>query len=132
MINVLLLFIPFFKDTAILLATIPAATTLVAGSLGAIPSRPTWGSINASNWMKAYALEIAIVSLALFFLSCFSVLSVLPSLAADVPRYDAHLGFSELSLDYRLIFWFKKPAMLLLWVFQPSHYFLLLAKRKSL
>ena len=98
------LFIPFFKDTAILLATIPAATTLVAGSLGAIPSRPTWGSIKSSNWMKAYALEIAIVSLALFFLSCFSVLSALPSLAADVPRYDAHLGFSELSLDYRLIF----------------------------
>ena len=39
------LFIPFFKDTAVLLAVVPAATTIVAGSLGAMPSRPAWGSI---------------------------------------------------------------------------------------
>ncbi|WP_136987747.1 hypothetical protein [Synechococcus sp. UW69] len=97
------LFIPFFKDTAVLLAVIPAATTIVAGSLGAMPSRPAWGSITPSQWRKAYALEIAILSLALFFLAAFGTLSALPSLAADVPRYDAHLGFSVLALDIRLI-----------------------------
>ena len=97
------LFIPFFKDTAVLLAVVPAATTIVAGSLGAMPSRPAWGSIQPSQWMKAYALDIAIVSLALFFLASFAILSGLPSLAADVPRYDAHLGFSVLALDIRLI-----------------------------
>ena len=97
------LFIPFFKDTAVLLAVIPAATTIVAGSLGAMPSRPSWGAIQPSQWMKAYALDIAIVCLALFFLASFAILSVLPSLAADVPRYDSHLGFSVLALDIRLI-----------------------------
>ena len=97
------LFIPFFKDTAVLLAVIPAATTIVAGSLGAMPSRPAWGSIKPAEWRKVYALDIAIVSLALFFLASFALLSALPSLAADVPRYDAHLGFSVLALDIRLI-----------------------------
>ena len=61
-----------------------------------IASSPPSGS-------QAYALEIAIVSLALFFLASFAILSALPSLAADVPRYDAHLGFSVLALDIRLI-----------------------------
>ena len=97
------LFIPFFKDTAVLLAVVPAATTVVAGSLGAMPSRPRWGSTNPSQWLTAYALDIAIVSLSLFFLASFAILSALPSLAADVPRYDAHLGFSVLALDVRLI-----------------------------
>ena len=97
------LFIPFFKDTAVLLAVIPAATTIAAGSLGAMPSRPAWGSIKLSQWAKAYALDIAIASLALFFLAAFAILSALPSFAADVPRYDAHLGFSVLSLDIRLV-----------------------------
>nr|WP_137006827.1 hypothetical protein [Synechococcus sp. UW106] len=97
------LFIPFFKDTAVLLAVIPAATTIVAGSFGVMPSRPTWGSTKTSQWINAYALEIAIASLALFFLASFAILSALPSLAADVPRYDAHLGFSVLALDIRLI-----------------------------
>ena len=97
------LFIPFFKDTAVLLAVIPAATTIVAGSLGAMPSRPAWGSIHPSKWIEAYALDFAIFSLAPFFLASFALLSALPSLAADVPRYDAHLGFSVLALDIRLI-----------------------------
>ena len=97
------LFIPFFKDTAVLLAVVPAASTIVAGSLGAMPSRPRWGLTQASKWMQAYALEIAIVSLAPFFMASFAFLSALPSLAADVPRYDAHLGFSVLALDVRLI-----------------------------
>jgi len=98
------LFIPFFKDTAVLLAVIPPATTIIAGGLGAIPSHPAWGSIKPAQWIKAYALDIAIVSLALFFLASFAILSALPSLAADVQRYDAHLGFSVLALDVRLIF----------------------------
>ena len=97
------LFIPFFKDTAVLLAVVPAATTVVAGSVGAMPSRPRWGSTKPSQWLTAYALDIAIVSLSLFFLASFAILSALPSLAADVPRYDAHLGFSVLALDVRLI-----------------------------
>ena len=86
-----------------LLAVIPAATTIVAGSLGAMPSRPAWGSIHPSKWIGAYALDFAIFSLAPFFLASFAPLSALPSLAADVPRYDAHLGFSVLALDIRLI-----------------------------
>ena len=97
------LFIPFFKDTAVLLTVVPAATTIIAGNLGAMHSRPRWGSTLPSKWMQAYALEIAIVSLALFFLASFAFLSALPSLAADVPRYDSHLGFSVLALDIRLI-----------------------------
>ena len=97
------LFIPFFKDTAVLLAVIPAATTIVAGSLGAMPRRPAWGSIQPSKWMEAYTLDFAILSLAPFFLASFALLSALPSLAADVPRYDTHLGFSVLALDIRLI-----------------------------
>ncbi len=40
------LFIPFFKDTAVLLAV---AATTIAGSLGAMLSRPAWGSINPPN-----------------------------------------------------------------------------------
>ena len=97
------LFIPFFKDTAVLLAVIPAATTIVAGSLGAMPRRPAWGSIQPSKWMEAYTLDFAILSLAPFFLASFALLSALPSLAADMPRYDTHLGFSVLALDIRLI-----------------------------
>jgi len=97
------LFIPFFKDTAVLLAVIPAATTIVAGSIGAMPSRPAWGSSQTTQWMNAYAIEIAIVSLALFFMASFALLSALPSFAADIPRYDAHLNFSVLALDIRLI-----------------------------
>ena len=97
------LFIPFFKDTAVLLAVIPAATTIVAGSLGTMPNYPRWRSTKLPDWMKAYALELAILSLAPFFLAAFAMLSALPSLAADVQRYDAHLGFSVLALDIRLI-----------------------------
>ena len=96
------LFIPFFKDTAVLLAVIPAATTIVAGSLAPSPAA-RHGDQQPSKWMEAYALDFAILSLAPFFLASFALLSALPSLAADVPRYDAHLGFSVLALDIRLI-----------------------------
>jgi len=98
------LFIPFFKDVAVLLSVIPAITTIAAGALGAVPGRPKWGAIRPLSWMHSYALEIAIISLAPFFLASFAILSALPSLAAGVQRYDAHLGFSALSLDIRLIF----------------------------
>ena len=97
------LFIPFFKDTAVLLAVTPAAITILAGSLGAIPGRPRWGAVPTSRWVEAYALDLAIVSLTPFFLASFALLSALPSLAADAPRYDSHLGFSTLALDIRLI-----------------------------
>ena len=114
------LFIPFFKDTAVLLAVVPAATTIVAGSLGAMPSRPRWGSTQPSQWLTAYALDIAIVSLSLFFMASFAILSALPSLAADVPRYDAHLGFSVLALDIRLIFFLGFIASRL-WLISWKH-----------
>ena len=58
------LFIPFFKDTAVLLAVIPPPRRSSPASLGAMPSRPAWGSTQPSQWIKAYALDIAIVSLA--------------------------------------------------------------------
>ena len=114
------LFIPFFKDTAVLLAVVPAATTVVAGSVGAMPSRPRWGSTQPSQWLTAYALDIAIVSLSLFFMASFAILSALPSLAADVPRYDAHLGFSVLALDIRLIFFLGFIASRL-WLISWKH-----------
>ena len=98
------LFIPFFKDTAILLAAVPAGATIVLGSLGRMPNYPSWGSLRPSEWLRAYALEIALCSLTPFFLASFVILSALPSLAAGVQRYDAHLGFSVLALDIRLIF----------------------------
>ena len=97
------LFIPFFKDTAVLLAVTPAAITILAGSLGAIPGQPRWGAVQTSRWAEAYALDLAIVSLTPFFMASFALLSALPSLAADAPRYDSHLGFSTLALDIRLI-----------------------------
>ena len=97
------LFITFFKDVAVLLSVIPAITTIAAGALGAVPGRPKWGAIRPLSWMHSYALEIAIISLAPFFLASFAILSALPSLAAGVRRYDAHLGFSVLALDIRLI-----------------------------
>ena len=98
------LLIPFFKDTAILLVVVPAACTILLGSLGKMPNYPSWDSLKPSNWLRAYALEIALCSLAPFFLASFVILSALPSLAAGVQRYDAHLGFSVLALDIRLIF----------------------------
>ena len=98
------LFIPFFKDTAILLAVIHAASTMLLGSLGMMRNYPGWGSLRPSEWIRAYALEIALCSLAPLFLASFMFLSVLPSLAAGIQRYDAHLGFSVLALDIRLIF----------------------------
>lgn len=98
------LFIPFFKDSAILLAVVPALTTVALGSVGKINHYPRWNSIKFSDWARAYALELAICSLAAFFLASFVMLSALPSLFAGVQRYDAHLGFSALSLDIRLLF----------------------------
>ncbi len=98
------LFIPFFKDSAILLAVVPALTTIALGSIGKINHYPRWNAIKFSDWARAYALELAICSLAAFFLASFVMLSALPSLAAGVARYDAHLGFSTLKLDIRLVF----------------------------
>ncbi|WP_114993591.1 hypothetical protein [Synechococcus sp. UW179A] len=97
------LFIPFFKDTAIILVAIPAITTIALGSLGKIKNYPRWNSLSLSMWAKAYALEIAICSLIPFFLASFVILSALPSIAVGVQRYDSHLGFSSLALDTRLI-----------------------------
>ena len=97
------LFIPFFKDTAIILVAIPAIATISLGSLGKLNHYPRWNSLSPSMWAKAYALEIAICSLIPFFLASFVILSALPSIAVGVQRYDSHLGFSSLALDTRLI-----------------------------
>ena len=113
------LLIPFFKDTAILLAVIPAASTILLGSLGKMQNYPSWDSIKPAEWIKAYALEIALCSLAPFFLASFMTLSVLPSLAAGVQRYDAHLGFSVFALDIRLIFFIGFIATRL-WLIQRN------------
>ncbi len=113
------LFIPFFKDTAILLAVVPAASTILLGSLGRMQNYPRWGSLNLSAWLKAYALEISLCSLTLFFLACFVMLSALPSLAAGVERYDAHLGFSVFALDIRLMFFIGFIATRL-WLIQRN------------
>ena len=113
------LFIPFFKDTAILLAVIPAASTILLGSLGKMQNYPSWDSIKPTEWIKAYALEIALCSLAPFFLASFMILSALPSLAAGVQRYDAHLGFSVFALDIRLIFFIGFIATRL-WLIQRN------------
>ena len=113
------LLIPFFKDTAILLAVIPAASTILLGSLGKMQNYPSWDSIKPAEWIKAYALEIALCSLAPFFLASFMILSALPSLAAEVQRYDAHLGFSVFALDIRLIFFIGFIATRL-WLIQRN------------
>ena len=96
------LFIPFFKDSAILLAIVPAITTITLGSIGKMEKYPRWNSLKPADWAKAYGVELAICSLAAFFLASFVILSALPSLVAGVQRYDAHLGFSTLGLDIRL------------------------------
>ena len=113
------LFIPFFKDTAILLAVVPAASTILLGSLGRMQNYPRWGSLNLSAWLKAYALEISLCSLTLFFMACFVMLSALPSLVAGVERYDAHLGFSVFALDIRLMFFIGFIATRL-WLIQRN------------
>jgi len=98
------LFIPFFKDTAIILAVLPAATTIMLGSIGIMKTYPSWNTLKLSEWINAYAVELAICSLAPFFLASYVVLSGLPSLFEGVQRYDSHLGFSTLGLDIRLLF----------------------------
>lgn len=98
------LFIPFFKDTAILLAIVPAASTIILGSIGKVEQYPRWNSLKFSEWINAYALEIAICSIGPFFLTSYVFLSGLPSIYEEVGRYDAHLGFSTLGLDIRLLF----------------------------
>ena len=97
------LFIPFFKDTAILLAAAPAAATILLGSLGKITNYPKWDRNKLKNWLRSYSLEIAICSLIPFFASTFLFLSAIPSSVANVQRYDSHLAFSVLALDTRLI-----------------------------
>ncbi|KZR93781.1 hypothetical protein MITS9509_00376 [Synechococcus sp. MIT S9509] len=113
------LFIPFFKDTAIILVTIPAITTIALGSFGKLKNYPRWNSLSPSMWAKAYALEIAICSLIPFFLATFVILSALPSIAVGVQRYDSHLGFSSLALDTRLIIFIAFLATRL-WLIQRN------------
>ena len=96
------LFIPFFKDSAILLAVVPALTTITLGSIGKLNNYPRWNTLKPSNWAKAYAVELAICSLFPFFLASFLMLSALPSLFVGVQRYDAHLGLSSLGIDIRI------------------------------
>jgi hypothetical protein len=46
------LFIPFFKDSAILLAVVPALTTIALGSIGKINHYPRWNAIKFSDWAR--------------------------------------------------------------------------------
>ena len=94
---------PFFKDTAILLMIVPPMATTILGSIGKLSHYPNWSECTWSSWRKAYALELAILSIAIFFLASFITLSALPSLATGVNRYDSHLRFSIFALDVRLI-----------------------------
>lgn len=98
----LALFIPFFKDTAILLVAIPALTTIFLGSFGKTRHYPRWNSVSFQAWRRAYSTELAICSIIPLFLASFAVLSLLPSTAAGVSRYDSHLGFASFALDIRL------------------------------
>ena len=103
------LFIPFFKDTGaqseLLSRSTHCCPTIVAKPRRHQNSRPAWGSTcqqlqNGNGHCPQLRHSF---SLAPFFLASFALLSALPSLAADVPRYDAHLGFSVPALDIRLI-----------------------------
>ena len=67
------LFIPFFKDTAILLVAIPAMTTLILGSFGQAKNYPRWHSGQFQKWRNAYSTEIAICSIILFAVTCLAV-----------------------------------------------------------
>ena len=94
---------PFFKDTAILLVIVPPIASITLGSIGKLSHYPNWSTCTWSTWRKAYALELAICSIAIFFLASFISLSAIPSLATGVSRYDSHLRFSSFALDLRLI-----------------------------
>ena len=97
------LFIPFLKDTAILLVIIPPISTIVLGSIGKIKNYPSLNVKQFFAWKKSYSTELAICSLLPFFLASFLILSFLPSTVAGTERYDSHLGFSTLELDIRLV-----------------------------
>ena len=91
----------FFKDTAILLFLAPAAVTLVLGNLGLLENMPKPRKSSFKEWASAYKAELAILSLALFFILCFIYLSYLPSFYVGGDRYDAELKFSRFEADLR-------------------------------
>jgi len=97
------LFIPFLKDTAILLVIIPPISTIALGSIGKIKNYPSLNVEQFFVWKKSYSTELAICSLLPFFLASFLILSFLPSTVVGTERYDSHLGFSTLKLDIRLV-----------------------------
>ncbi|CAE22094.1 hypothetical protein PMT_1919 [Prochlorococcus marinus str. MIT 9313] len=92
----------FFKDTAILLFLSPAAVTLALGNIGLVTNMPKPSETSFKGWISAYKAELAIMSLALFFIICFAYLSYLPSLYVGGDRYDAELKFVRFVPDLRL------------------------------
>ena len=93
----------FFKDTGFLLFTVPAFTTLLAGCMGRIESRPRPRRRAFREWMQAYDLELCLCGLTLVLAVCFLYLSYLPSLYAGVDAYDSHLRWSKFEPDLRLM-----------------------------
>ena len=93
----------FFKEPALTLILIPAASIGIAGLLGGIKCYPSWRGLSQKDFFRAYQLELAIGSLFLLFSAAFITLSVLPSLYVNAPSYDNHLRFSKFSIDFRVI-----------------------------
>ena len=93
----------FFKDTAFILFTIPACTTILAGSMGFLPDKPRWSQTDLQTWIKCYEFEFYLCSLIGVLAVSFIYLSYLPSLYAGVDAYDSHLRFSRFEPDIRFI-----------------------------
>ena len=93
----------FFKDTAFILFTIPAASVIIAGSMGLLANKPRFSMQSLKEWITSYELELSLCGLILILAVSFLYLSYLPSLYVGIEAYDSHLRFSTFEPDLRFL-----------------------------
>lgn len=95
----------FFKDTAFLLFSIPAAVTLAFGSLGKLQGYVATKGTSPQAWLNSYRLELWLIGLTGVFFASYFVLSFLPSIVSANEVYKpsgTRLSLNGLSEDIRL------------------------------
>ena len=93
----------FFKDTGFILFVVPAATVIIAGSVGLLTDRPNLSFQKLGQWFKAYQFEIALCSLSIILAITFVYLSYIPSLYHGNTAYDSELRFVRFEPDARIL-----------------------------